>query len=90
MLPTGLQWPGVMSGTRRTVAVACIALVVFAALLPLGGLSLEWLVVTPAFTLLPPFTTPVVPLEALQRNERSIALLVVLESRGPPTPSSFA
>ena len=79
-----------MPSTRRTVAVTCIALVVFAAFLPLGGLSLEWLAVTPAFTLLPLFTTPVVRLDALQCNERSIALLVVLESRGPPTPSSLA
>ena len=81
---------GAMPRTRRTVAVTCIALVVFAAFLPLGGLSLEWLVVTPAFTLLPPFTTPVIRLDALQAIERSIALLVVLESRGPPTPSSLA
>ena len=35
--------------TRRAVAVGRVALIVFAAVLPLGGVSLEWLVVTPAW-----------------------------------------
>ena len=79
-----------MSRTRKFVAVGCIALIVFAAFLPLGGVSLEWLVLTPAFTLPPPFTTPVVSLEALQHIERSVALLALLDSRGPPTRSALA
>ena len=39
-----------MPRTRRAIAVTCIALVVFAAFLPVGGVSLEWLIVTPVFT----------------------------------------
>ena len=75
--------------TRRAVAVGCMAMIVFAAVLPLGGLSLEWLVVTPAFVLLPPFTPLQVHQHRLPCDERSIALLELLESRGPPAPSSL-
>ncbi len=79
-----------MPRTRRAVAVTCIALIVFAAFLPLGRVSLEWLVITPVFSLLPPFTTPAVPREVPRCDERSVALLAILESRGPPTSSSLA
>ena len=79
-----------MPSTRRAVAVTCIALVVFAAFLPLGGVSLEWLILTPVFTLLPPFTGLIVRLETRQRNGRSTPLLLVLDSRGPPTRPSIA
>ena len=79
-----------MRSTRRAVAVTCIALVVFAAFLPLAGASLEWLVVTPAFTLLPLGAAVVVLLEATRWDVQPIALLAVLESRGPPYRSSLA
>jgi len=79
-----------MRNTRRVVAVTCIAMVVFAAFLPLGGVSLEWLALTPAFILLPPLTTRAVRLETLRSPERLNALLAILDSRGPPSPSSFA
>ena len=83
----------VMSGTgrtRRIVAVSCIALIVFAAFLPLGAMSLEWLAVTPAFTLLPPLAPLVAPQEAPDRDEQPAALQSTLESRGPPSSSSLA
>lgn len=79
-----------MRRTRRAVAVTCLALVVFAAFLPLGGVSLEWLVVTPVFILLPSCTTPVAPREAPRCDERLVALLAIVESRGPPFSSSLA
>jgi hypothetical protein len=82
-----------MSGTgrtRRVAAVSCIALIVFAAFLPLGAMSLEWLAVTPAFTLLPPLTTRVAPPEAADCDEQPSALQSDLESRGPPPRSSLA
>jgi hypothetical protein len=79
-----------MAGTRRAVAVGCIALIVFAAFLPLGGLSMDWLIVTPAFTLLPSFTTPVACREASRGDGRSVALLAILDDRGPPAPASLA
>jgi hypothetical protein len=79
-----------MPRTRRAVAVTCIALVVFAALLPLGTSAFEWLEVTPSFTFLPSCTTAVVPREAPRSAERLVALFAILESRGPPTSSSLA
>ena len=79
-----------MRRTRRAVAVTCIALVVFAAFLPLGAVSLEWLVVTPVFVLLPTCTTPLPPRESPRCDERLVALLAILESRGPPSLSSLA
>ena len=79
-----------MAGTRRAVAVGCIALIVFAAFLPLGGLSMDWLIVTPAFILLPSFTPPMTPRESPGCDERSLALLAILDDRGPPTPTSLA
>jgi len=79
-----------MPRTRRALAVTCIALVVFAAFLPLGGVSLEWLVVTSVFTLLPLCTTSAVPREASRCDERSVSLLAIVESRGPPINSAFA
>ena len=80
---------GAVPRTRRVIAVTCIALVVFGAFLPLGGVSLEWLIVTPFVTLLPPFTTAVIPRETPKRDERSVSLLAILESRGPPAHSSL-
>jgi hypothetical protein len=82
-----------MSGTgrvRRVVAVSCIALVVFAALLPLGAMSLEWLAVAPAFTLLPPLATLVALPEIADRDEQPVALHSTLESRGPPVHTPLA
>jgi hypothetical protein len=76
--------------TRRVVAVSCIALIVLAAMLPLGGLSLEWLVVTPVFTFLPPITAVAGPSQAPDCDERPVALLSILDSRGPPVRSSLA
>ena len=79
-----------MPRTRRAVAVGCIALIVFAAFLPLGGVSLDWLILTPAFTLLPSFTAPMARREAPRCDERSVALLASLDDRGPPDRSSLA
>jgi hypothetical protein len=59
-----------MPGTRRAAAVGCIARTVFAAFLTIGGLSMDRLVVTPAFTLLDPFTTPFARLDAPGCDER--------------------
>ena len=80
---------GPVPRTRRVIAVTCIALVVFGAFLPLGGLALEWLIVTPLFTLLLPITTAVIPREAPTGDEPSVSLLATLESRGPPARSSL-
>jgi hypothetical protein len=56
--------------------------------MPLGGVSLDWLVITPAFTLLPPFTTSVIHRGAICSDGQSAAFVAILDSRGPPAPSS--
>jgi len=76
--------------TSRVVAVSCVALIVFAAFLPLGAMSLEWLAVTPAFTLLPPLATLVAPPDAPGGDQQPVAFQSILDSRGPPTSSSLA
>ena len=43
-----------------------------------------------AFTLLPSSTTSVVAREAPRCDEQLVALLAILESRGPPSSSSLA
>lgn len=78
-----------MRRTRRAVAVACIALIVCAAFLPLGGLSPAWLVLTPVFTLLPPFPASVVCRQARPHRQQAAAVLASLDPRGPPASSSL-
>jgi hypothetical protein len=75
--------------TRKAIAVTCMVLVVFAAFVPLGGMSLEWLVVTPVFILLPPGPTAVARPHVPRRDERLVALLAIVDTRGPPSVSSL-
>ena len=79
-----------MPRTRRAVAVVGIALIVFAALVPLGGLSLEWLIVTPGFVRLPPITASAVIPHDCRCDECVVSLLASLDSRGPPSRSSLS
>jgi hypothetical protein len=73
---------------RRAIAAACIALVVVAAVLPLGGLSLEWLVVTPPLVgLLVAQPQTVRPRPPSDSAGQPLSLLATLDSRGPPSPA---
>ena len=76
-----------MMRSRRTVAFACVALVVMAAVFPLGGTSIDWLVYTPAFVLLPPATAWASRIPTPDGLEQPLALLPILEGRGPPPDS---
>jgi hypothetical protein len=76
-----------MTRSRRTVAFACVALVVMAAVFPLGGTSLDWLLYTPDFVLLPPASAGVACVPASIDPEQRLALLPILEGRGPPPDS---
>jgi hypothetical protein len=76
-----------MARARKAAVVACIALVVVAAVLPLGAVSLDWVVVAPAFVLLPPLTQTAVFPELVCRDEQPSALLCTLNPRGPPQSS---
>ena len=75
------------SRSRRPVALACVAIVILAAVFPLGGSTLDWYVYTPEFTLLPPPQAGirVAPLEPAA--ERLLALLSIVDGRGPPDSS---
>ena len=73
-----------MFGRRKSVALGCIVLILAAAILPLGGMSLDWLVVTPAFVLLPPITPAAVLPSDIRPDEQTVALLAILDARGPP------
>jgi hypothetical protein len=69
---------------RKPIAVACIALVFVAALLPLGGVSLDWFVVPTAFVLLD-WRTPAEASVGSLRCEASITpYLRSINPRGPP------
>ena len=73
-----------MAKRRQAIAVVCIALIVVAGILPLGGLSLDWLITTPAFVLLAaPATTARLP-QISVADEQPLELLAPLDSRGPP------
>jgi len=74
-----------VSRHRKTIAVACIALIVVAALLPLGGTSLDWVTVPTAFVLLDWSTPAGLLLEALPCRAPSSVYLRKIDSRGPPS-----
>ena len=72
-----------MATRHQAIAVVCIALVV-AGILPLGGMSFDWLITTPAFVLLAaPSTAAPVP-QSSTSDEQPLELLAPLDSRGPP------
>jgi hypothetical protein len=73
-----------MSGHRRTVAAGCIALIVLAAFLPLGALSLEWVAFTPAFVLLPALSVAVAVPPPPDATASTTLFVDDLDTRGPP------
>ena len=79
-----------MATRRQAVAIVCIALIVVGGILPLGGMSFDWLITTPAFVLLadPPTAAPVTATPTA--GEQPLALLDPLDSRGPPAALSLA
>jgi hypothetical protein len=74
-----------VSRRRKTIAVVCIALIVVAALLPLGGASLDWLIVPTAFVLLDWPTPAGLLVEALPCHAPASPCFRNLDSRGPPS-----
>jgi hypothetical protein len=73
-----------MTRSRKAVALGCVALIVFAGLFPLGAASLAWLVITPAFVLVPPPPDVVLVRESSKPIEQPVALCSLVDSRGPP------
>jgi hypothetical protein len=73
-----------MLRTRKAVAVACIALVVFAAFVPALASTLGAAVLVPLWLVLPAVVVTVVRREAFRCDEQPVSLLTVLASRAPP------
>jgi hypothetical protein len=73
-----------MARHRRAVAVACIALVVVAAVLPLGGMSIDCIVVPTAFLLLPALSPADALVELPACASPRAVFLDAIDFRGPP------
>ena len=76
-----------MTRSRKAVALGCVALIVLSCVLPLGGTAIAWLEFTPAFVLVPPPPDVVRVRESSKPTEQPVALLSILDSRGPPSSS---
>jgi hypothetical protein len=70
---------------RKVIAVTCIALIVVAAFLPLGGASLDWFVIPTAFVLLDWLTPTGALVESLHCDAPATSYLRSIDSRGPPS-----
>ena len=79
-----------MSRQRKTIAVICIALVVFSAFLPAGASDTVWAALTPLWLVVPAVDVTVIAREASRSGERPASLLSLVLLRAPPSPSSLA
>jgi hypothetical protein len=73
-----------MLRTRKSIAVVCIALVVFAAFVPALAATLDAAILVPLWLVLPAVVVTVVRREAFRCDEQPVSLLAVLASRAPP------
>ena len=73
-----------MSRGRKTVAVVCIALVVFAAFLPGGVPTIVWAPLVALWTIVPAVDVSAVVRSASRSDERTTALLSLRLLRAPP------
>jgi len=78
-----------MPRTRKTVAVLCIALVVFAAFVPAVASALGSAVLVALWLVLPAVAITVLRREAFRCDEQPVSLLAVLDSRAPPAVSAL-
>jgi hypothetical protein len=74
-----------MPRTRKTIAVLCIALVVFAAFVPAVASTLGSAVLVALWLVLPAVVITVLRREAFRCDEQPVSLLAVLASRAPPS-----
>jgi hypothetical protein len=71
--------------TRKTVAVLCIAVVVFAAFLPGLTANLPPVVLTALWLVIPTVAVVVIRRQAVQCDEQPVSLLSLVLSRAPPS-----
>ena len=70
--------------TRKTVAVLCVAIVVFAAFLPAVTARLPPIIHTMLWLVIPAVAVVVTRREALRCDEQPVSLLSLVPSRAPP------
>ncbi len=74
-----------MPRTQKAVAVVCLTVVLFAALLPAALSNLGCAILTPLWLVLPAVTVVVIRRTAFRCDERPVSLLALVLSRAPPT-----
>ena len=74
---------------RKTIAVICIALVVFSAFLPAGSSDVVWATLTPLWLIVPAAEVTTIVREASRSEERPASLLSLVLLRAPPPSSSL-
>ena len=76
--------------TRKTVAVLCIAVVVFAAFLPVVSANLPPVVLTALWLVIPTVAVTVIRRQAVTCDEQPVSLLSLVLSRAPPSQLALA
>ena len=76
--------------TRKTVAVLCIAAVVFAAFLPVVSANLPPVVLTALWLVIPTVAVTVIRRQAVTCDEQPVSLLSLVLSRAPPSQLALA
>ena len=76
--------------TRKTVAVFCIAVVVFAAFLPAVAANLPPVVLTALWLVVPTVAVVVIRRQAVRCDEQPVSLLSLVLSRAPPSQLALA
>jgi hypothetical protein len=74
-----------MTRQRTTVAVLCIALVVFSAFLPAGLSDVVWATLTPLWLVVPVVDVTTIARDASRSEERPASLLSLVLLRAPPS-----
>jgi hypothetical protein len=79
-----------MPRQRKTVAVLCIALVVFAAFLPGGAPEIVWAALTPLWLVVPAVDVTLIARTASRCDDQPTSLLSLVLLRAPPSQTSLA
>jgi hypothetical protein len=79
------KYIAVNTRTRKTVAVICIAVVVFAAFLPPVAANLPPIILTALWLVIPIVVVVVIRRQAVRCDEQPVSLLSLVLSRAPPS-----
>jgi hypothetical protein len=81
---------GTTSRTRKTVAVVCIAFVLFAAFVPALAANVGQAILTSVWIVFPAVAITVIRRRASRCDEQPVSLLALLLSRAPPVSIALA